>query len=230
MDTSIENRNRYTAIGLTIGIHAALFLIFLFVVFITPLPPFVTPGPLILEWNNSAENGSADAGIPAAAAMPHALKPLETGTAITDPAEKDVLMKTEKNADEAKAGNELLNALSALKGKKGGGTGHSTENKTGVSPTGTESGIELRGLADRQLISKPERLTDATEEGIVIVRIVVDETGKVIRATPGQRGSTTVSAVLNAKARQAALALRFNESAEGISEQHGTYTFVFTLE
>jgi protein TonB len=80
------------------------------------------------------------------------------------------------------------------------------------------------------LLQKPDRMTDSQEEGNVVVEIIVDETGKVIKATPGQRNSTTTSSNLYAKARQAALTVKFNPSPEGIKEQRGTYTFVFLLE
>ena len=77
---------------------------------------------------------------------------------------------------------------------------------------------------------KPDKLTDSEEEGIVVVEIIVDENGKVIKATPGQRGSTTTSAKLFAKARQAVRQAKFNPSPDGAKEQRGTWTFVFTLE
>ena len=62
------------------------------------------------------------------------------------------------------------------------------------------------------------------------MEIIVDENGKVVLANPGQRGSTTTSSNLYSKARQAAYQAKFNQSPEGIKEQRGTYTFVFTLE
>lgn len=147
-----------------------------------------------------------------------------------------------------KPSSELLSALAALKNKKkheGKGEG---DGNTGGSGTGSKQGVgdgddtghgnntpgyngkggyDLKG---RHLIKKPERMTDSEEEGIVIVEIIVDETGKVIKATPGQRGSTTTSSKLFAKARLAALSAKFNPSSEGQQEQRGTYTFVFLLE
>ena len=105
----------------------------------------------------------------------------------------------------------------------GDGTGHGN-NTPGYNGTG---GYDLKG---RLLLKKPERMTDNQEEGIVVVEIIVDETGKVIKVSPGQRGSTTTSSNLYAKARQAAYQAKFNPSPEGIKEQRGTYTFVFTLE
>jgi TonB family protein len=148
-----------------------------------------------------------------------------------------------------KPSRELLNALNALKNKhKHIGDGQGTGN-TGGSGNGNAQGIgdgdgmghgdgtlgyngsgnnyELRG---RKLMRKPDQMTDSQEEGTVVVEIVVDETGKVIKATPGQRGSTTTSSNLFAKARQAALSAKFNPSPEGIKEQRGSYSFVFVLE
>lgn len=150
--------------------------------------------------------------------------------------------------EEPKPSSDLLNALAALKNKKkhsGKGEG---DGNTGGSGTGSQQGVgdgdgtghgngspggpggggfDLKG---RLLVKKPERMTDSEEEGKVVVEIIVDETGKVIKATPGQRGSTTTSSKLFAKARQAALSAKFNPSPEGKQEQRGTYTFVFLLE
>ena len=80
------------------------------------------------------------------------------------------------------------------------------------------------------LLKKPQITDDSQEEGKVIVEITVDETGKVIKATPGARGSTTANSVLYAKARQAAFSAKFNASGEGVKEQKGTITFVFILD
>ncbi len=157
----------------------------------------------------------------------------------------------EEKVEEQKASDELANALARIKTRKphsGKGDGN---NKTGGSGTGTGKGVGdgsgdshgpggdgpggrgidgLGGysLKDRSLVRKPQRMTDSEEEGTVVVEIFVDETGKVIKAIPGKRGSTTTSANLYAKARQAALQAKFNSSTN--KEQRGTYTFVFTLE
>ena len=80
-------------------------------------------------------------------------------------------------------------------------------------------------------MNRPDRLTDATEEGVVVVEIIVSAEGKVIKATPGQKGSTTFSSKLFSKARQAALSATFSPRTDGSTDtQRGTYTFVFTLE
>jgi protein TonB len=182
-----------------------------------------------------------------------------TPSVITDDSEPNVSVKStpKKNkttetetpkVEEPKASSELLTALALLKNKKkheGKGEG---DGNTGGSGTGTKQGVgdgdgtghgnntpgyngkggfDLKG---RMLLKRPEHMSDSQEEGIVVVEIIVDETGKVIKATPGQRGSTTTSANLYGKARQASYQVKFNPSPDGIKEQRGTYTFVFTLE
>ncbi len=61
------------------------------------------------------------------------------------------------------------------------------------------------------------------EKGIVIVKITVDSTGKVIRAFPEVSGTPVESNVLQARARQVALQTHFNRSADS-KEQTGTIT------
>ena len=55
-----------------------------------------------------------------------------------------------------------------------------------------------------------------------------DKNGKVIKADPNGRGTTTSSPMLKAKARQAALATTFNVSGE-FEEQKGTITIIFSF-
>jgi hypothetical protein len=61
-----------------------------------------------------------------------------------------------------------------------------------------------------------------------VVEITVDKNGKVIKADPNGRGTTTSSPMLKAKARQAALATTFNVSGE-FEEQKGTITITFSF-
>ena len=122
-------------------------------------------------------------------------------------------------------------------GKNTGGTGNGNNTGVGDGPgtgigDGTPGGPGGTGwdLKGRKLLKKPDRMTDSKEEGTVIVEIIVDENGNVKDAIAGKRGSTTTSAHLYALARQAAKQIKFNSSPDGTKEQHGTYTFVFTLE
>lgn len=115
-------------------------------------------------------------------------------------------------------------------GGSGGGIGPGEGQ--GAGP-GKNSGIgggvrfDLRG---RSILRPPSLPKDTKEEGIVVVEITVDEDGNVIEANPNGRGTTTNSSILKAKARQAALATKFNKAPEGITEQKGTITIVFSFD
>ncbi len=112
-----------------------------------------------------------------------------------------------------------------------GGTGGGEGGGDGIGK-GPGKGIGNGGygfnLAGRAVISPPPLSKDTKEEGKVVVEITVDKNGKVIKADPNGRGTTTSSPILKAKARQAALATSFNVSGE-FEEQKGTITIVFSF-
>lgn len=83
-------------------------------------------------------------------------------------------------------------------------------------------------LKNRSIVTKPPISRDTKEEGTVVVEITVDKNGNVIKADAVGRGTNTNSIILKAKARQAALATKFNVGSE-FEEQHGTITFVFSF-
>lgn len=111
----------------------------------------------------------------------------------------------------------------------GGGNGDDKGPGTGPgSGPGSGGGIKF-SLAGRSFIKPPTLPKDTKEEGKVVVNIVVDEEGNVTEADPNGRGTTTTSAMLKAKARQAALATKFNVDGK-VPEQRGTITIIFAFE
>lgn len=84
-------------------------------------------------------------------------------------------------------------------------------------------------LKDRQVIFYPPTPTDTDKKGIVVVEITVDSNGDVIKAKPGIAGTTTTSAILLAKARQAAIKTKFNKKFD-TKEQVGTLTVAIDLK
>lgn len=107
-------------------------------------------------------------------------------------------------------------------GGTGGGEGGGIGPNKGPS---RGSGISFN-LAGASIATPPPVSKDTQEEGTVVVEITVDKNGKVIKAEPTGRGTNTNSPILKTKARQAALATKFNVSGE-FEEQKGTITIVF---
>ena len=97
----------------------------------------------------------------------------------------------------------------------GGGTG----NK-GVS-------YDLQGRGFQKL---PPPKYDYQGEGRVVVDVSVDRDGKVIQATPGTKGSTTLDEYLLKVAKDAALEARFESKPDAPAVQKGTITYNFILK
>lgn len=120
-------------------------------------------------------------------------------------------------------GNPNTNGNGGTGGGEGGGDGPGKGPGKGIGNGGY--GFSLSG---RNMVTPPALSKDTKEEGKVVVEITVDKNGKVIKADPNGRGTTTSSPMLKAKARQAALATVFNVSGE-FEEQKGTITIVFSF-
>lgn len=125
-------------------------------------------------------------------------------------------------------GNPTTHGTGGTGGGEGGGDG--TGNGPGSGPgSGPGNGGHYGfNLAGRAILSPPPISKDTKEEGKVVVEITVDKTGKVIKAEPTGRGTNTNSVMLKTKARQAALATKFNVSGE-FEEQKGTLTIIFSF-
>jgi TonB family protein len=109
----------------------------------------------------------------------------------------------------------------------GGGTGPGEGPGSGPGRNGVGGGFSY-GLAGRNVKERPKLPTDMKEEGKVVVEITVDSEGNVTEANPNGRGTTTSSPMLKAKARQAAMATKFNPDSR-YEEQHGTITIIFSF-
>jgi len=83
-------------------------------------------------------------------------------------------------------------------------------------------------LSDRNITFRPDITNSTQETGKVVVNIWVDRYGKVKRATPGVKGSTTTNSQLYKIAKAAALKARFSANSKAPEEQKGTIVFVFT--
>lgn len=110
-------------------------------------------------------------------------------------------------------------------GGSGGGTGGGNGTGNG-SGSGAGNGISF-DLKGRSISRRPTIEDQSKETGKVVVSIVVDRTGRVTKAMPNQKGTTTLSAVLLEKAKRAALDTRFTPNPDGPEEQYGVMTITF---
>jgi periplasmic protein TonB len=126
-------------------------------------------------------------------------------------------------------------------GKASGGEGDDRQAGDKGSPDGDPnasayygngSGLDGDGnyrLGGRRALNKEKIVQDCNESGIVVVQIEVNQSGQVVRAIPGVKGTTNNAACLMDPARRAALATRFNSDSKAPSKQVGTIIYNFKL-
>jgi hypothetical protein len=155
---------------------------------------------------------------------------------------KEEIKPVEKPKEEPKPDKNLSDALNKWKTTKtevGGGDGNTNQtgnqgaidgNKDSKNYIGGGSGNGTSfNLTGRNMLSSPTIKDNSQNEGKVVVDIIVDKYGKVLRANPGARGSTTTNSTLYSKAKQAALNTKFNANPDAAEEQKGQMTFIFIL-
>lgn len=85
-------------------------------------------------------------------------------------------------------------------------------------------------LKGRNPESLPKPVYNYQVEGKVVVEITVDKYGKVTKATPGAKGSTTLNDNLLKAAKKAALNAKFDRKPDAPAYQKGTITYYFKLQ
>lgn len=155
--------------------------------------------------------------------------------------------KTEKKQEEEqpKISEDLSQALNKFKNR--------SKTKSGEGETGTpgdqgdplgskeapshEGGLVGGGMSysmkGRKMLVKPVVKEKTQDEGKVVVDLIVDREGNVIRAKAGGKGTTyTQNAALWKKLEGESLKIKFSGSNNPYTpeEQRGTVTYVFILE
>lgn len=85
------------------------------------------------------------------------------------------------------------------------------------------------GLSGRALADNGKVRQECNEEGRVVVRIVVDRSGKVIKAEPGVKGTTNNAPCLLEPARKTAMLHRWNPDSNAPAQQIGFVVVNFKL-
>jgi len=113
-------------------------------------------------------------------------------------------------------------------GNQGKADGDPNSNQyTGNGKGSGGIGYSLNGRKPKGL---PKPAYTSNEQGIVVVKIVVDRNGRVTAAIPGVKGSTTLDTALLEAAKQAALNTKFDKNEKAPSKQTGTITYHFVLK
>uniref|UniRef100_UPI0040480419 energy transducer TonB n=1 Tax=Polaribacter sp. TaxID=1920175 RepID=UPI0040480419 len=142
----------------------------------------------------------------------------------------------------SKATQDALNNLLKGNSKDGENKGEGDDDNTGLKgdkngdPKSTKyygnngsGGDKNYNLAGRNALSKPIEKPECNEEGVVVVIIEVDTAGKVIKATPGVKGSTNIAKCLLDPAKAAAMKTTWNADPNAPSKQRGTIIYRFSL-
>lgn len=99
-----------------------------------------------------------------------------------------------------------------------------TERKTGdVEPNARLKGRSVNG-------NIPSPFYNSQDHGKIVVKIWVDNYGKVQKAVPGADGTTVTNKELWTAARNAAMSTVFSKSADAPSLQEGEITYIFKLK
>ncbi|CAH8285107.1 hypothetical protein EV196_10198 [Mariniflexile fucanivorans] len=156
-------------------------------------------------------------------------------------AEAERVAKEKQRQEEIKRKNDaLVGGIVNSKGTATGGEGN--DNKAGDkgrtdgdpyangnTGNGSSGGNGDYQLGKRKPLNSPKPEYDCNEEGLVFVSVEVDVNGKVIKATPGVRGSTNIASCLLTKAKEAALKTRWEPDLNGQSKQVGRIIYRFSL-
>lgn len=147
--------------------------------------------------------------------------------------------KAEEDAKRAKL-DAMIGGINNASGTEEGGEGNDNQagdkgkitgdpNASGYYGNGGSGGDGDYNLGNRKPLSRPKPDYICSEEGLVVVGIEVDRNGRVIKATPGIKGTTNSAACLLTQAKAAALKTRWNSDSNAPSKQVGTIKYRFSL-
>ena len=248
---SNEKKDKGIAAAGTIVVHALALLILFLMAFRTPLP---LPGEEGVEVDLGMMNQGMGNIQPEKPAIPQAAQPQqqknnskedivtqndEEAPAIEKP--KNTKPKQEKPAEQPKptvnnraiyrgsnnpqaGGSEGITGQPGDQGNPNGLAG--VRQYEGNGGRGNGAGYDLGGRGAKSL-HRPN--DDFSEEGIVVVEILVNPAGKVTRAEIKQKGTTIINSEMRQKAIQAALRSTFAADPNAPDEQKGTITYTFVI-
>lgn len=142
------------------------------------------------------------------------------------PRKKEIDRRALFHAADNKTEKDTLAAQTAAKVSEALKAGHAQGNIR----TGNTDDEPVAHLAGRQVLGGLQKPDFTVQQaGKVVVRIKVDQYGKVLEAVPGVQGTTVTDKTLWEAAKTAALKASFNMSSDAPAVQEGTITYIFRL-
>ena len=114
--------------------------------------------------------------------------------------------------------------------QEAGNKGQEEGINSGSHFVGNAGEMGVADVGDRIASSLPNPEYKNQKEGVVVVKVRVDRSGKVVSALPGVQGSSTLDNYLLEMAKRAALASKFNAKYDGKMFDEGTITYRFKLK
>ncbi|MEZ4721043.1 MAG: TonB family protein [Flavobacteriales bacterium] len=244
----------------TVVFHLVLLIIFLFTGLTMPVPlPDEKGLPVQLDLGN-VDFGSGDeqpqstevpeVTEPISEPQPTEANPVEAveevatqtdASAISAPKETEAKKVEEKKPElDERLKKAISNPFQTNEDNSSKGQGETNEPGDHGKPDGAPTGSSLYGdksgggishsLGGRGFKGAPPIQGNMQESGKIVVEIVVDRDGNVVRVTPGGRGTTITNAELIRKVVESARKAKFTPKADAPAEQKGTITYEFSLE
>ena len=145
---------------------------------------------------------------------------------------KEVVKEPEINKNALFTGRRNQQSGSGSQGVTEGtvdqGKPNGNPNSNNYTGNGGGNGIDY-SLKGRSNVTLPKPQYNSNQQGRVVVRIWVDQQGRVTRAEYEPKGSSTSDGDLVTKAISAARKARFNADPSAPEEQKGTITYIFKI-
>lgn len=149
--------------------------------------------------------------------------------------------KRQEEADKKKKLDALIGGVSKSEGTQSGGEGPDSQagdkgqldgdpyapsyfGGSGPGKGGVGYGLNGRGRPTRQIFKQ-----DCNEYGLVVVKIEVDRSGKVVSAQPGERGTTNTHPCLLDPAKKIALSHKWPPDSNAPTRQIGFVSINFDI-
>jgi outer membrane biosynthesis protein TonB len=261
MENPEENKRKRKAAFITIGFHLIVLVLFLFFGLTQPVPlPDDAGASIEFGWDEAASGDAVAMVENNTPVQQESPAPEETEEVIEEAPVEEVVTadESEVSVPEAKEekpkveekpkpveepkptlSDELSKALESLSSPSGGG---SQGDQTGTGDQGNPEGTMGKGalgggsgswqLDGRSMLpGYGTKIRDTREEGIVVLNITVDRSGKVTAVSPNLKESNTTSQYLINLAKNDVLNnFRFNGDPSAAIEQRGKVRYVFKLD